>query len=131
MVDAEAVARCHAAGVGRGSAGRGVNLFLDPHEHLLTSFHTIIRVRFGGHLPSSPSFYPLDPWTRRTPGVGSTLDTSWTLGGKVDYLNAPLTVSAGEAVVLAVAEPRTHETRHMVIPRVALIGIGPTVRIGI
>ena len=49
----------------------------------------------------------------------------------MDYLNAPLTVSAGEAVVLAVAEPRTHETRHMVIPRVALIGIGPTVRIGI
>ena len=47
----------------------------------------------------------------------------------MDYLNAPLAVGAGEAVVLAVAEPRTHETRHMVIPRVALIGIGPTVRI--
>jgi hypothetical protein len=32
--------------------------FFDPPEHLLTSFHTIIRVRFGGNLPSPPSFWP-------------------------------------------------------------------------
>jgi hypothetical protein len=43
-------------GVSRGSAGRGVKGFFDPPGHLLTSFHTILRERFGGQLPSSPSF---------------------------------------------------------------------------
>jgi hypothetical protein len=41
----------------RGSAGRGVKgVFFDPPEQVLTSFHTIIIVRIGGHPPTSPSF---------------------------------------------------------------------------
>jgi hypothetical protein len=41
----------------RGSAGRGVvKGVLDPPEHLLTSFHAILRKQCGGHLPTSPSF---------------------------------------------------------------------------
>jgi hypothetical protein len=39
-----------------GSAGRGVKGGFDPPEHPLTSFHTILRVRFGGHRPYAPSF---------------------------------------------------------------------------
>jgi hypothetical protein len=38
----------------------GSRVFLTPPPpppgHLLTSFHTILIVRFGGHLPTSPSF---------------------------------------------------------------------------
>ena len=30
--------------------------FLTPRGHRLTSFHTVLIVHFGGHLPSSPSF---------------------------------------------------------------------------
>ena len=40
----------------RGSADLGVKVVFDPPEHLLTSFHTILMVEFGGHLPTSPSF---------------------------------------------------------------------------
>ena len=36
-------------------------VFFDPPEHLLTSFRTMLRVRFGGHLPPSPSLDPLPP----------------------------------------------------------------------
>jgi hypothetical protein len=36
-----------AAGVSRGSADRGVRDVFDPPEHLLTSFHTILMVKFG------------------------------------------------------------------------------------
>jgi hypothetical protein len=44
-------------GVGkRGSAERGVEGAFDPPEHLLTSFHTVLIVEFGGHLPTLPSF---------------------------------------------------------------------------
>jgi hypothetical protein len=45
-----------AHGLHRGSAGREVKRVLELPKHLLASFHTIIRVRFGGHPPSSPSF---------------------------------------------------------------------------
>jgi hypothetical protein len=39
-----------------GSAGRGSRgFFVTPPEHLLTSFHTILNVEFGGHLSTSPS----------------------------------------------------------------------------
>jgi hypothetical protein len=44
------------AGVARGSADTGVEGFFDPPGHLLTSFHTVRIVEFGGHLPSPPSF---------------------------------------------------------------------------
>ena len=44
-------------GVRTGAPQIGVSrVFLTLTEHLLTSFHTILRVRFGGHLPSSQSF---------------------------------------------------------------------------
>ena len=36
----------------------GVKGVFDPPGHLLTSFRTILRVRVGGHLPSSPSLWP-------------------------------------------------------------------------
>jgi hypothetical protein len=42
--------------LGLRSAGRGSRVFLIPLEHLLTSFHTILIVEFGGHLPTLPSF---------------------------------------------------------------------------
>jgi hypothetical protein len=47
-----------AVGIGAPQAGGSRGLFdpFDPFEHLLSSFHTILRVRFGGHLPSSPLF---------------------------------------------------------------------------
>jgi hypothetical protein len=64
-------------------------------------------------------------------GVGGQIDAAWSLGGKVDYLNVPLELGAGEAKVLALAEPRMHNTRHMVLPRASLIAVGPTVRIAI
>ena len=44
---------------GRGSAGRGgVKGAFDPSppEHILTSFHAIFMVKFGGYLPNLPSF---------------------------------------------------------------------------
>jgi hypothetical protein len=34
----------------------GVKGVFDLPEHLLTSFHTILMVEFGGHLPTVPSF---------------------------------------------------------------------------
>jgi microcystin degradation protein MlrC len=64
-------------------------------------------------------------------GVGSQIDVAWALGGKVDFLSTPLELGAGEAQVLALGEPRAHDTRHMVVPRCALIGIGAAVRIAI
>ena len=47
------------SGAPQAGGSRGVFDPFDPFEHLLTSFHTILRVRFGGHLPPSPSFRPL------------------------------------------------------------------------
>ena len=38
----------------RRPGGQGV--FLTPPGHLLTPFHTILIVEFGGHLPTLPSF---------------------------------------------------------------------------
>eukprot|EP01052_Picozoa_sp_SAG31_P037405 SAG31_NODE_4824_length_2925_cov_11.574310_4_plen_439_part_00 len=64
-------------------------------------------------------------------GVGKNIDSAWSLGGKVDFLSTPLTLGEGDARVLALAEPRTHDTRHMVLPKCALIGVGPAVRIAI
>jgi hypothetical protein len=34
----------------------GVKGVFDPPEHLLTSFHTVLMVESGGHLPTFPSF---------------------------------------------------------------------------
>ena len=34
----------------------GSRVFLTPPGHLLTSFYSDLMVKFGGHLPTSPSF---------------------------------------------------------------------------
>jgi hypothetical protein len=43
-------------GFERGSVGRRPRVFLTRPEHLLTPFHAILIVEFGGHLPTLPSF---------------------------------------------------------------------------
>ena len=48
----------------RGSAGRGVKGVSEPPEHLLTCFHTILSVQFGG---TNRLYHRFDPLTRRTP----------------------------------------------------------------
>jgi hypothetical protein len=48
---ARPTAWCHA-----GLRMPGVKGVFDTPEHLLTSFHTILIVEFGGHLPTLTSF---------------------------------------------------------------------------
>jgi hypothetical protein len=40
----------------QGSSDRVKGFLLFPPEHLLTSFHMVFMVPFGGRLPSLPSF---------------------------------------------------------------------------
>ena len=47
--------RAKEAGAGAPQTG-GSRFFFDLPEHLLTSFHTILIVKFGGNLPTIPSF---------------------------------------------------------------------------
>jgi hypothetical protein len=44
-------------------------VFLTPPEHLLSSFHTILMVEFGDHLPNLPSFCP--------PSLPDPVDPRW------------------------------------------------------
>ena len=46
---------------------RGQGCFFDPPEHLLTSFHTVFMLAFGGHRHHH-CFDPLEHLTLRTPG---------------------------------------------------------------
>ena len=58
-------------------------------------------------------------------GAGAVLN-QLCLGGKIDYLSPPLELTA--ATVLAVEAPRPHNTRHVILPRMAVRPPAPSVR---
>ena len=125
----------------------------NPHSHVECTYvtylsdlvatplhvHDIVCNALFGHRPSNgpvgllliPMVDPEAVARCHAVGVGGQINGAWSLGGKVDYLNAPLELGTGEAKVLALAEPRMHNTRHRVLPRASLIAVGPSVRIAI